>query len=211
MNTDESYPVGKTGLILVDPLNDFLSEGGKGWHAVKEVVTSVSVVANLQNCLAGAHARGVQCFYAPMCTYPHDYQGWKFLSPIQRDTYAVQMFQVGSWGAEFHPALQPEAQDIVVAPHKTSCAFVSTELDLQLRQHGIERIVLAGMLANTCVELTGRYGVELGYHVTFLTDAVGATSWDAYRAAVDVNYPRYANALLTVDEFLQALPVPSET
>jgi len=130
---------------------------------------------------------------------------WKFLSPIQQSTYTTQIFQVGTWGAEFHPELKPEPGDIVVAPHKTSCAFVSTELDLQLRLHGIERIVLAGMLANTCVELTGRYGVELGYHVTFLKDAVGATSWEAQRASIEVNYPRYANAILTVDEFLASV------
>ncbi len=210
MSTEERYPVRETGLVIVDPLNDFLSEGGKGWDAVKEVVTSVGVVPNLKKLLAGAHARGMHCFYAPMCTYPQDYQDWKFLSPIQKSTYAVQMFQAGSWGAEFHPELKPEPGDIVVAPHKTSCAFVSTELDLQLRQHGIERIVLAGMLANTCVELTGRYAVELGYHVTFLKDAVGATSWEAQRAAIEVNYPRYASAILTVDEFLESVSEKSE-
>ena len=107
--------------------------------------------------------------------------------------------------------LKPKPRDIVVAPHKTSCAFVSTELDLQLRQHGIERIVLAGMLANTCVELTGRYAVKLGYDVTFLKDAVGATSWEAQRAAIEVNYPRYASAILTVDEFLESLSEKSES
>jgi len=77
--------------------------------------------------------------------------------------------------------------------------------------HGIECIVLAGMLANTCVELTGRYAVKLGYDVTFLKDAVGATSWEAQRAAIEVNYPRYASAILTVDEFLESLSEKSES
>ena len=66
------------------------------------------------------------------------------------------------------------------------------------------------MLANTCVELTGRYAVESGYHVTFLKDAVGATSWEAQRAAIEVNYPRYASAILTVDEFLESVSAKSE-
>ena len=38
-------------------------------------------------------------------------------------------------------------------------------------EHGIEKIIIIGMLANTCIESTGRFGTELGYHVTLVKDA----------------------------------------
>lgn len=203
--TPPKYPARETGLVVVDPLNDFLSEGGKVWNELKEVVTAVGVVPNLKALIGGARQRGVRVFYAPMCTYPHDYKGWKFLSPGNARALKEQIFEAGSWGADWHPDLKPQKDDIVVAPHKTSCAFVGTELDLRLRQHGVERVVLAGMVANTCVESTGRHAVELGYHVTFVKDAVGALTWEAQKAAVEVNYPIYGNAVLTVKEFLAAV------
>jgi nicotinamidase-related amidase len=37
----------------------------------------------------------------------------------------------------------------------------------QLKRHGIERIVVIGMIANTCIESTSRFGMELGYHITW--------------------------------------------
>jgi hypothetical protein len=34
----------------------------------------------------------------------------------------------------------------------------------------IEKIIIIDMLANTCIESTGRFGMELGYHVTLGCD-----------------------------------------
>lgn len=45
---------------------------------------------------------------------------------------------------------------------------------MHLRQHGIERIILAGMTAPGCVEGTGRYGYEVGYSVTLAKDATAS-------------------------------------
>jgi nicotinamidase-related amidase len=45
--------------------------------------------------------------------------------------------------------------------------FAHTDLDQQLRQHGIERIILARLTALGCVEGTGRWAPELAYAVTW--------------------------------------------
>lgn len=76
---------------------------------------------------------------------------------------------------------------------------------MQLKNQGVVHIVLAGLVANTCLELTGRYGVELGYHVTFLKDATSAFSEEAYQSAVDINWPAFAHAILTTKEFVEKL------
>jgi len=44
----------------------------------------------------------------------------------------------------------------------------NTDLDAQLKQRGIEKIILVGFVANTCIESTARFGMELGYHVTLV-------------------------------------------
>ncbi|GHO66934.1 hypothetical protein KSC_058260 [Ktedonobacter sp. SOSP1-52] len=71
---------------------------------------------------------------------------------------------------------------------------------LHVKQHGIQRLVLIGMIANTCIEATGRFGMELGYHVTLVTDATAASSQKAMHAAHEINGPTFAHAILTTSE-----------
>ena len=52
----------------------------------------------------------------------------------------------------------------------------------QLQQRGIEKIIVVGFLANTCVEATARCSAELGYHVTLVRDATAAFSSEAMHA-----------------------------
>ncbi|HDZ0780439.1 TPA: isochorismatase family protein, partial [Klebsiella pneumoniae] len=68
-----------------------------------------------------------------------------------------------------------------------------------------ERIILVGFVANTCIESTGRFGMEMGYHVTLVKDATAAFSHEAMHAAHEINGPTYAHAILTTDDLLQSL------
>jgi nicotinamidase-related amidase len=45
------------------------------------------------------------------------------------------------------------------------------------------------MLANTCIEATGRIGMELGYHVTLVRDATSAYTHEAMHAAMNIDGP----------------------
>ena len=45
-------------------------------------------------------------------------------------------------------------------------SFSNTDLDCQLRQRDITKVVAAGMTCNQCLELTSRTAIELGYDVT---------------------------------------------
>ena len=55
----EDYVRGKTGILLVDPYNDFLSPTGKLWPQAKEVAEEVNLLSNLKS-IVGA-ARPVRC------------------------------------------------------------------------------------------------------------------------------------------------------
>ena len=70
---------------------------------------------------------------------------------------------------------------------------------------GTEYLVPIGMLANACLEGTGRAGSELGYHVTLVRHATAAFSSGAMHAAHDVNGPTYAHAILTTEQLLAGL------
>jgi nicotinamidase-related amidase len=90
----------------------------------------------------------------------------------------------------------------VSSEHWGESGFAGTDLDIHLRQHGIERIILAGMTAPGCVEGTGRYGYELGYSVTLAKDATASFTREWMHAAVELNAPIYAESVLTTTEVL---------
>jgi nicotinamidase-related amidase len=201
-----SYGPGRTGVVLIDTVNDFLSEGGKAYPLVKDVLEEVGTVENLKRLLRAARERDLPIFFAPMAYTDEDFTSWKHLTGIHKAMYDERMFEAGSWGADFHPDIRPEAGEIVVAPHKNIDAFATTDLDIQLRQHDVEHAVFAGMSATLSVQSTLRTGMERGYHVTLVKDATAAVGgMKAHEAAIDGEYPLISHAVLSTDEFLDAL------
>ncbi len=62
-----------------------------------------------------------------------------------------------------------------------------------------------GLIAHTCVEATVRFAAELGYDVTVVRDATADYSDTEMRAALEVNMPNYASAIVTADETVAAI------
>ena len=204
--TGISFPPDRTALLVIDPVNDFLSEGGAGWELTEKTVKMNDVIGHLKLAIEGARARGIAVLFGPMAYTAEDYanQQLQRRSGINRLMFERKMFLAGSWGADFHPDLQPGADDTVLLPHK-SCDVFQTDLPEHLRRMGITHLVIAGMTANLCCESTGRHATEAGFDVTFLSDAIGAASVPEYEAAIRLNLPLIANAVITVEEFLAAV------
>jgi nicotinamidase-related amidase len=200
------YSPHDTALLIVDPYNDFLSEGGKLWDAAKEVAQGIDLLDHMRAVLGAAREHGIRVFIVPHHqTVPGDYRSWDHLSPTQHRVLERQTFAAGSWGAEWHPDFIPREEELVASQHWASSGFANTDLDMLLKQHRISKVVIIGMKANTCVDTTARFAQELGYHVTLIRDAIGAFSWDEMTATFDINAPQYAHALHTTDELLQIL------
>lgn len=192
-----------TGLVLVDPYNDFLSEGGKVWPRVRDVAETVGLHRHLRALLAGVRAAGMPVFIAPHRRWrPGDVEGWTRFQRAHAMLRDAHLFEAGTFGGDWHPDFGPRDGDVVSAEHWGMNGFAHTDLDQQLRQHGVDRILLAGMTAPGCVEGTGRYAMELGYAVTLVKDATAAFTPDLQRAATELTGPLYAERVCTTDEVL---------
>lgn len=64
-----NYSSDNTALLIVDPFNDFLSEGGKLWNRTKETVIGVNLIENLKKILLAARASGIKVVYVPHHNY----------------------------------------------------------------------------------------------------------------------------------------------
>lgn len=78
-----------------------------------------------------------------------------------------------------------------------------------LKQREITHVIVVGMVANTCIETTGKFAVEMGYHVTLVKDATAAFSKDRMHAAHELNGPTFAHSIVTTAELVQALARPA--
>jgi ureidoacrylate peracid hydrolase len=195
-----------TGLLVIDPYNDFLSEGGKAYDRLKAVMDANNCVPNMLEVLSAARKAGVRVFYALHHRYRSgDYETWEYIAPIQRRTWARKTFEYGSWGGEIREGFEPRDGDVVAHEHWCSSGFANTDLDQQLKVHGIHHLVAIGLIANTCLEATVRFAAELGYDVTVVKDATAASSEEEMHAALEVNLPNYANAIVTTNELVESL------
>ncbi len=207
----------RTAVVVTDPQRDFLSEDGVVWGVVGSSVVENDTVNHLVQLLTAAHSKEIPVFVSPHYYYPHDH-AWQFGGALEKMMHAVGMFDrkgalttdgFGGSGADWHEPLKPliDRDDVVVtSPHKVY-GPESNDLALQLRKRGIDKVVLAGMSANLCVEAHLRELTEQGFEVCVVKDATAGAQLpggDFYQAAL-LNFRMIASAVMTTDEVVAEL------
>ncbi len=201
-----TYQPALTGLLIVDPYNDFISDGGRLWSRVREVAEGNGCVRNMALILNEARSAGIRIFFAPHHRWRSgDYETWKYWAPIQEGASRAKLFADGTWGGTFREEFKPGPGDIVAQEHWCSSGFANTDLDLQLKKHGVHKLIVIGLRANTCIDSTVRYAAELGYEVTLVKDAIASFSWDEMKATLELNAPNYARSIVSTEELLASL------
>jgi nicotinamidase-related amidase len=112
-------------------------------------------------------------------------------------------------GADWLEVYKPYIEDgktVIVSPHKVY-GPESNDLTLQLRKRGIDKVILAGMSANLCVESHMRELLEQGFEVAVVKDATAAAKvpeGDGYLSAV-TNYRFIANTVWDTNQAVNAI------
>ncbi len=214
---DMQIDPGRTALVVVDPQIDFLDEGGVAWGVVGESVSEQGVVDNLERLFIAAKASNMPVVVSPHYYYPHDHE-WKFEGTLERVMHGIGMFDrkdplslenfEGS-GADWMPQYKKYIEDgktIVCSPHKVY-GPEQNDLVLQLRKIGIDKVIVAGMSANLCVESHMRELLETGFEVAIVRDATAGAKvpeGDGYLAAL-INFRMIANAVWWTDEAVERI------
>ena len=82
MDARMTYDKEITALLVIDPYNDFISEGGKLWDRLKGVAEANKCVPNMLQVLNAARKARLRVFYALHHRYrPGDYETWKYIAP----------------------------------------------------------------------------------------------------------------------------------
>ena len=138
-------------------------------------------------------------------------RGWPVHHVAHRSVAPGSTYAANGPGAPFKPEATPLAGEPVTEKRAHS-AFVGTDLEARLREGGVRRLVVAGVLTNGSVEATVRHAADLGFEVAVAADAcatfdkvdLDGRSWSAEEvqalslANLSVEYAR----ILTVDALL---------
>jgi nicotinamidase-related amidase len=193
-----------TAMFVTDPQNDFLSEGSPAWELVGPGVVAHNVVAKEKKLKALAKEKGMPVFYSTHMYTPHEFANWTSLNGIDKIMFDLKMFAQGTWGHDYHPELKPDDNTVVLNPHKGLSNFWTGDAALNLRQNGIETIILYGMSANMCVESHARDAIENGFDVIIVADATAAAGDAAYESAI-TNFEFLAHEVVTTKQIIKRI------
>jgi ureidoacrylate peracid hydrolase len=156
----EHVPIGRTALLVVDMVNDFLDPTG-----VMPVADPAPVISATRSLVEGGREAGaLPIWIGPGHEEPDDGLFRK------RAVHGIRK----TWGAQLHAELPVREGERVVRKRRYS-AFFGTDLDLYLREHDIRRVVVAGVALNICVRSTVHDAFFHGYDVWVVRDACQAT------------------------------------
>lgn len=166
----------KTALIIIDMQRDFLEPGGFGETLGNDVSLLVAAVEPCRAVLDAARRRGLLVIHtreghrpdlsdAPPAKVERGAPSLRIGAPGPMGRILVR----GEPGHDIIAALYPAAGEPVIdKPGKG--AFYQTELELMLRNRGIENLLVCGVTTEVCVNTTVREANDRGYRCIVLSD-----------------------------------------
>lgn len=175
------YPSATTALLLIDVQKALTADQGID-ESIRRLVTT-------------CRRHGILVIYANFDARE------KLVLPVPAQSFMRERLNGMADGDANPEFAQSQADDLILPARTTLSAFAGSSLESMLRERGIEHLVIAGPFANIGPDSTGRDGVELGFHITMLTDCTSAATPEELKAAVEVTWPRFAQTVLTLEDF----------
>ena len=184
LNTHDWTPeMGKTGILLID-----LQEYFRG--------IILPVLDNIKKVINTARRKNLPLFFTQ-----HGHESSEESGMLGR--WWADLIIKGSKEAPFLPELGVSSEDRII-PKTTYNAFHQTSLEKQLRSHGIQDLVIGGVMTNLCCETTARDAFVRDYRVFFLADGTSTVNENFHLATLK-NLSYGFATLLTCDHLITAL------
>jgi len=189
--TDRLFDPARTAFISIDMQNGVASHGSVP-NSAEDVIARVGEIVD------AARAGGGLVVYVRTSFLPDESDALHPKMDVARPATPVRP---AGWD-ELVPAMQPLPTEPVIVKRSFD-AFYGSDLDLQLRRHGIDTIVIAGISTNFGVEGTARTAYNSGYDVVFAEDAMGTSSVAMHEGSLSNVFP-YIGRVRTVAEIVEA-------
>jgi nicotinamidase-related amidase len=160
----------RAAMIVVDMQNDFVAVG-----APMETPAAREMVPRLSESLALCRAAGIRVVYTAQVHRP-DGSDFGVFGALHPPVISHQALVDGTLGVDIYPALAPLPGEHVIKKHRYS-AFFGTDLDIILRNWGIDTVIVSGTTTENCCLSTARDALYNNYRVLFLSDATATCDY----------------------------------
>ncbi len=191
-----------TALLLVDPQVDMLAAEGALGDLLGAEVNRLDIVRKLARLKATAEGTGLTVMYATIGLDEPTYAGLEPVNGLQGLMQQRRVAMPGKGGA-CHPELAPSETTVMLQP-RTGPSPHGSDLWAQLESRGIKTLLVAGMIANLCVESHVREASDKGYRTLVVGDAIGTTSPEAHQATLQ-NMGLLATEVVQSGDILETL------
>jgi biuret amidohydrolase len=154
----------KTAMIVVDMQNDFVAPG-----AAMETPAARRIVPRLAEALRICRDAGIKIVYTAH-VHRRDGSDMGLFDDMHPPIANRAALVDGTPGVEIYPELAPIAGEHVIKKHRYS-GFFGTDLDIILREWGVDTVIISGTTTENCCHATARDAMFRNYRVVFLSDA----------------------------------------
>jgi nicotinamidase-related amidase len=180
----------KTALLIIDMQRDFVLPGGFGEALGNDVTPLQATVAPTRKVLEAARKLGMMVIHTREGHRPDlsDCPPTKLVrgrgkTRIGDPGPMGRILVRGELGHDIVPELYPKPGETVIdKPGKG--AFFATDLELVLRNHGIETLIVCGVTTEVCVNTTVREANDRGFECVVLSDCVASYFPEFQKAAL---------------------------
>ncbi|WP_033923062.1 cysteine hydrolase family protein [Sphingomonas sp. 37zxx] len=182
---------GRSALVVVDVQIDFAAPFGLLGRVGVDLSSVGPALANIQALIAAARSVGVTTAFMRVVTQPEtDSTALKTLMMRKGMPGGEAICRIDDGGSDYY-GVDPEPGDIEIDKLMFN-SFHGTDLDTQLRAHGIDTLVITGFSTDCCVDQTARAAFHFDYHVFIVADACAAYDAALHRHSLQVLYKNCA-------------------
>lgn len=195
----------KTALLVVDMQNDLVKvkEGPGG--ELSQMIESNQVVENIAKVVAAARKAGMPIAFIAHIGREDGADMVPTITDVMLEGTAQKWSGCveGTPGADFVDELRPMPGDYVVKKRKGN-AFYASDLELLLRNRGVDTVIITGVVTNGCIQATVRGARERDFHVIVLSNCCAASSQELHDYPMKNAFPN-SGRVRTSDEMVVAI------
>jgi nicotinamidase-related amidase len=162
-------------------------------------VDADELLGRAERAIALVRERGGTIAYVRVAFTDADLEGLPRISAMgARVAQSDGAFHADSPTTAIHARIAPEGEDIAVRKTRVG-AFLTTDLDQQLRGHGVDTLILAGISTSGVLLSTVREAADRDYRILVLSDASADPEPDVHEFLTARIFPKQAEVIVLAE------------